>query len=199
MLLFPPQVGLKQLEFISSDGCVDKSIIALTLKRMIIWMKAKHSLRNFVALNSNCFKPACGGKVAHLKMTLPQQNSPRIKTPYPYLMNLVSNYLEKNILSDTVKITVIQSRISLKLRIKIVAFFLGHLYSYTECITTYAGLGGKLLEFCEFADNISTFTDFHKMRYPSCLMQEIMSLAIYFCFHAMLNIEVTNYAFWYAS
>ena len=30
-------------------------------------------------------------------MTLPQKNSPRIKTPYPYLMNLVSNYLEKNI------------------------------------------------------------------------------------------------------
>ena len=36
-------------------------------------------------------------------MTLPQKNSPRIKTPYPYLMNLVSNYLEKNILSNTVK------------------------------------------------------------------------------------------------
>ena len=28
----------------------------------------------------------------------------RIKTPYPYLMNLVSNYLEKNILSNTAKI-----------------------------------------------------------------------------------------------
>ena len=36
-------------------------------------------------------------------MTLPQNNSPRIKTPYPNLMNLVSNYLEKNILSNTVK------------------------------------------------------------------------------------------------
>ena len=59
---FPLQAGLKQLEFISSDGCVDKSIIALTLKRKTIWMKARHSLRNFVALNSNCFKPACGGK-----------------------------------------------------------------------------------------------------------------------------------------
>ena len=71
-------------------------------------MKARHSLRNFVALNSNCFKPACGGK-SILKMTLPQKNSARIKTPYPYLMNLVSNYLEKNILSDTVKINGIQS------------------------------------------------------------------------------------------
>ena len=28
---------------------------------------ARHSLRNFVALNSNCFKPACGGKVAHFE------------------------------------------------------------------------------------------------------------------------------------
>ena len=61
-----------------------------------------------------------------MTMTLPQKNSPRIKTPYPYLMNLVSNYLEKNILSDTVKINSIQSRMSFKLQIKIVAFFLGH-------------------------------------------------------------------------
>ena len=62
-------------------------------------------------------------------MTLPQKNSPRIKTPYPYLMNLVSNYLEKNILTNTAKINGIQSRMLLKLRIKVVAFFLGTLYS----------------------------------------------------------------------
>ena len=43
-------------------------------------------------------------------MALPQKNSPRIKTPYPYL-NLVSNYLEKNILSNAAKINGIQSRI----------------------------------------------------------------------------------------
>ena len=55
-----------------------------------------------------------GGKQHILKMTLPQKNSPRIKTPYPYLMNLVSNYLEKNILSNTAKINGIQSRMSLK-------------------------------------------------------------------------------------
>ena len=61
-----------------------------------------------------------------LKTTLPQKNSPRIKTPCPYLMNLVSIYLEKNILSNTAKINDIQSRLSLKLRIKVVAFFLGH-------------------------------------------------------------------------
>ena len=59
-------------------------------------------------------------------MTLPEKNSSRNKTPYPYLMNLVSNYLEKNILSNTVKINGIQSRMSLKLWIKVVAFFLGH-------------------------------------------------------------------------
>ena len=41
-------------------------------------------------------------------------------------MNLVSNYLEKNILSNTAKDNGIQSRMSLKYRIKIVAFFLGH-------------------------------------------------------------------------
>ena len=59
-------------------------------------------------INSNCFKPACGGKVAHLKMTLPQKYSPRNKTPYPYLMNLLSNYLDKNIISNTAKINGIQ-------------------------------------------------------------------------------------------
>ena len=53
-------------------------------------------------------------------------NAVNIKTPYPYLMNLVSNYLEKNILSNAVNINGIQSRMSLKLRIKVVAFFLGH-------------------------------------------------------------------------
>ena len=44
-----------------------------------------------------------GGKVAHFENDTVSENSPRIKTPYPYLMNLVSNYLEKNILSNTVK------------------------------------------------------------------------------------------------
>ena len=47
-------------------------------------------------------------------------------------MNLVSNYLEKNILSYTVNINGIQSRMSLKLRIKVVAFFLGHPVFYNE-------------------------------------------------------------------
>ena len=51
-------------------------------------------------------------------------------------MNLVSNYLEKNILSNTAKINGIQSITSLKLRIKIVAFFLGHpvLHSSLNCM-----------------------------------------------------------------
>ena len=44
-----------------------------------------------------------------MTITLPQKNSPRIKTPYPDVMKLVSNYLEKNILSDTVKINSNQS------------------------------------------------------------------------------------------
>ena len=61
-------------------------------------------------------------------MTLPQKNSPRIKTPYLYLMNLVSNYLEKNILSNTSNV---QWSFRIKnvvgnIRIKVAAFFLGH-------------------------------------------------------------------------
>ena len=32
-------------------SCVDKSIIALTLKRKTTWIKPRHSLRNFVALS----------------------------------------------------------------------------------------------------------------------------------------------------
>ena len=55
-----------------------------------------------------------GEKWHILKMTLPQNNSHRIKTPYPYFMNLESNYLEKTILSNTAKINGIQSRMSLK-------------------------------------------------------------------------------------
>ena len=93
-------------------------------------MKARHSLRNFVALNSNCFKPACrcgggggGGVVEHFENDTASENSPRIKTPYPYLTNLVSNYLENNILSNTAKNNGIQSRMSLKYRIKIVHSF----------------------------------------------------------------------------
>ena len=62
----------------------------------------------------NKFQLLAGEKWHILKMTLPQNNSPRIKTPYPYFMNLVSNYLEKNILSNTAKINGIQSRMSLK-------------------------------------------------------------------------------------
>ena len=150
-------------------SCVDKSIIALTLKRKTIWMKPSafftqlcgtipmmivrqscvmkclgfnHVVflfkvrRNYAFVNTMRRRQmktfpllqACsrGEKYYILKMTLPQKNSPRMKTPYPYLMNLVSNYLEKNILSSTVKINGIQSRMSLKLRIKVVAFFLGH-------------------------------------------------------------------------
>ena len=60
----------------------------------------------------------------------------RIKTPYPYLMNLVSNYLEKNILFNTAKINGIQSITSLKLRIKIVVFFLGHLVWWLLCYSS---------------------------------------------------------------
>ena len=42
-------------------------------------------------------------------------------------MNLVSNYLEKNILSNTVKINGIQSRMSLKITEQsLAALFLGH-------------------------------------------------------------------------
>ena len=97
-------------------------------------MKARHSLRNFVALNSNCFKPTCRGKKKHiLKMTLPQKNSARLKTPYPYLMNLVSNYLEKNILSDTVKINGIQSSYRPPTRLFLIAIS-GQKYSPVKTI-----------------------------------------------------------------
>ena len=77
--------------------------------------------------NSRRFKSAYERKSStFFKTTLPQKNGPRIKTPYRNLMNLVSIYSEKNILSNTAKINCIQSRMLLKLRIKIVAFFLCH-------------------------------------------------------------------------
>ena len=57
-----------------------------------------------------------------------------MKTPYPYLLDLVSNYLENNILSDTVKFNGIESRMSLTYWIKIVAFFLGHPVYRSVCM-----------------------------------------------------------------
>ena len=62
MCHFPPASRLEAVGIYSRISCVDRSIIALTLKRKTIWMKVRHSLCNFVALNSTCFKPACGGK-----------------------------------------------------------------------------------------------------------------------------------------
>ena len=58
-------------------------------------------------------------------------NTHIMRTPYPNLMNLVSIYSEKNILSNTIKINGIQSRMSLKLWLKIVAF-LGHPIYYNN-------------------------------------------------------------------
>ena len=105
MCYFSPASRLEAVGIYFTISCVDKSIIALTLKRKTIWMKAGHSLRNFVALNSNCFKPACWGKSSTFwKWHCLRKIALDIQTPYPYLMNLVSNYLEKNILSNTAKI-----------------------------------------------------------------------------------------------
>ena len=56
------------------------------------------------------------------------QNSPKIKTPCPKLMILVSFYSENNFLPNkiTCKTNDILSMMSLKLRISAVALFLAH-------------------------------------------------------------------------
>ena len=61
-----------------------------------------------------------------LKTTLPCKSTPRIKTPYPKLMILVSFYLKKNFLPNEINSNDILSMIMLKLQITGVAFFLDH-------------------------------------------------------------------------
>ena len=59
---------------------------------------------------SRCFKPVCGrgggggGGSIFLKMPLHQKYSPRIKTSRPKLIILLSNYLEKYIISNTTRL-----------------------------------------------------------------------------------------------
>ena len=61
-----------------------------------------------------------------MKMTLPQKNGHRIKTPLLKLMILVSFYWEKNSLRINAHNFFIFSLVFLKLLIVSVAFFLGH-------------------------------------------------------------------------
>ena len=65
-------------------------------------------------------------KEQFLKMTLPQKNGSRIKTPSSKLLILVLFCWEKNVLLINALTNLIQSLISLKLLIVGVAFFLGH-------------------------------------------------------------------------
>ena len=105
MLLFPPQAGLKQLEFSATklrNECLAFIHIVFLFKVRAIMLLSTQSSDE---INSNCFKPGLRGKSStiwkwHCLRIIALY---RIKTPYPYLMNLVSNYLENNILSNTVK------------------------------------------------------------------------------------------------
>ena len=42
-------------------------------------------------INSNCFKPACGGKVAHFENDTATEPNPRIKTPLSNRNKIVKN------------------------------------------------------------------------------------------------------------
>ena len=61
-----------------------------------------------------------------LKMTLPQKNGHRIKTPSSKLTILVSSCWEKNFIRNNAHNFFILSLVFLKLLIVSVAFFLGH-------------------------------------------------------------------------
>ena len=71
-------------------------------------------------------------EVTNFKMTLPQKNGHRIKTPSSKLMILVSFCWEKNSISINAHNHFIFSLVFLKLLIVGVAFFLGHPV-YTGC------------------------------------------------------------------
>ena len=97
--------------------------------------KEKHSLRNFAALQSGGATQRNSSllhtllltqKEQILKITLPQKNGPRIKTPSSKSLILVSFCRKENVLLINALTKLIYSMVSLKLVIKIVAFFLGH-------------------------------------------------------------------------
>ena len=97
--------------------------------------KEKHSLHNFEALQSggatqrNSSLPQTGlliQKEQILKMTLPQKNGSRIKTPSSKSLIWVSFCWEKYVLLINALTNSILLLISLKLVILAVAFFLGH-------------------------------------------------------------------------
>ena len=70
--------------------------------------------------NSRCFKPACRRESSTFwKWHCLRKIAKRLIHPS-------LTWCQKHILSNAVKINGIQSRMSLKLRIKVVAFFLGH-------------------------------------------------------------------------
>ena len=97
--------------------------------------KEKHSLCNFAALQSggatqrNSSLPQTWlliQKEQILKMTLPQKNCSRIKTPSSKSLILLSFGWKKNVLLINALTNFILCLISLKLVIVGVAFFLGH-------------------------------------------------------------------------
>ena len=97
--------------------------------------KEKHSLRKFAALQSGGATQRNSSllqtllltqKEPILKITLPQKNGPRIKTPSSKSLILVSFCKKENVLLINALTKLIYSMVSLKLVIKIVAFFLGH-------------------------------------------------------------------------
>ena len=73
------------------------TITMLFSTQLIQWNAVRW--RQKIPLREACLREE---KVAHLKWQYClRRNSLRIKMPYSYLMNLVSNYLKKNILSNT--------------------------------------------------------------------------------------------------
>ena len=64
---FPPQAGLKQLEFsatkVRNECLAFIHIVFLFKVRAIMLLSTQPSDE----INSNCLKPACGGKVAHFE------------------------------------------------------------------------------------------------------------------------------------
>ena len=114
------------IPIIVPQSCVMNALVSFMLSSFSKWGQLCFCQHNGTPSEEKIpatSRPACGGKSSTF-WKWHCLSSPRIKTPYPYLINLVSNYLEKNILSNTVKINGIQFR---WIRIKVVAFFLGHI------------------------------------------------------------------------
>ena len=128
-IVWLPQVKCLLLLWKTKTACIKRSIHYVTLQ---CYNPGEATQRNSSRPQLWLFIE----KKQILKMTLPQKNGSRIKTPSSKLLILVSFCWKKKILRINALTNLIESLISLKLEIIGVAFFLGHPVYHKDLMVT---------------------------------------------------------------